>query len=89
MSNSIKEVFNDFLKKKMIGIRVDGKRTSICLPEPLYKAAAKYCIDKGISMTQFCVMIDKAKPVSMLRTEAIRIVFYELYYNEKGFDIND
>lgn len=90
MSGSIKEVFNTFMVKKRIAVRTDKlHKTTVVLPVPLCNAATKYCIDNKVTLSEFCRMIDAARPKEMTRTDAIRIVFSQIYFNPEGLNFND
>lgn len=90
MSNSIKEVFNKFKVRKRISVRTeDMHKTSVILAKPLCDAATNFCVNKGTTVSELCRMIDCARPKDLPRTEAIRIVFSQLYFDPEGFQLND
>ena len=90
MSNRINEMLTNFVDDYCVAFdTADGKHTSIRLPAVLCEAARRFCHERGFTRNDLVRMIDARRPADLLRTEAVRTVFYQIYFNPEGVKFDD
>lgn len=89
MSEAVKEIFNKFGKKKRFNIKTcEGNKTTLVVPEVLYEHGSEFCKERGMTITELCRWVDKERPAELNRTEAVRIVLSQIYFNPGEMNID-